>query len=38
MDQDIMMDTKGWGTKDWNNTINNPNFKKENGGWLNKYK
>ena len=38
MDQDIMMNSNGWGTKDWNNTINNPNFKKENGGWLNKYK
>ena len=38
MNQDIMMDAKGWGTKDWNKTINNTSFNKENGGWLNKYK
>ena len=37
IDQDIMTTSNGWGTKDWNNTINNPNFKKENGGWLDKY-
>ena len=38
MNQDVIANPKNWGTKDWNNTINNPNFKKENGGWLNKYK
>jgi len=38
MDQDIMMNSNGWGTKDWNKTINNTSFNKENGGWLNKYK
>ena len=31
IDQDIMTNSKGWGTKDWNNQINTK-------GWLNKYK
>jgi len=31
LDQDIMRNTKGWGTKDWNNQINTK-------GWLDKYK
>lgn len=39
IDQDIMMNSNGWGTKDWNNTINNTSIKKQkDGGWLNKYK
>ena len=39
MDQDVIANPKNWGTKDWNNTINNTSIKKqETGGWLNKYK
>ena len=38
IDQDIIKNTKDLGTKDWNNTIKNTSFNKENGGWLTKYK